>query len=122
MKIFVVDHDTSLCVLYHDELEEDGHQVISANQAASVLETIKKQKPEIMILGDRLPDHESLDFLVEVKALFPQIKVIFDSNLKDLRQSAFDFGADYFSTKSSDLKDIKLALIDISAKKAKPPV
>jgi len=112
MKILVVDRDLSVCRLYQEELTEDGHQVFFADFADRVLKAIVKRQPEVLILGSRLPDIVAVDYcshdlLVQLRAKFPELKVIYNSSVPEFRTKAWQLGADYCVNKGSDLTELR---------------
>jgi len=127
MKILVADRDMSLGRLYQEELEEMGHKVIFMYSGEKLAETIARRKPDVLILGSRLPDiaavdYSSVELLARLKANFPELKVIYNSSIVEFRAAAKQAGADYCITKSSDLTDMRDAVQEIAQQKDNKPV
>lgn len=103
MKIIIVERDETIVYLYKEEFNEFGHEVISLNRGEKLLETIKKESPQVLILGVRIPGYGYFDLLEQVKATYPKLPVIFNTSLFELWEEAKIRGADYYSPKTHNL-------------------
>ena len=69
-KIFVVDDDEHIRLLYSVELEEAGYEVITADSGYKLLEAIEDEKPNLVILDMKLPDRNGLEILLDIRNHF----------------------------------------------------
>lgn len=67
-KVLVVDDDEKLRKLVKEYLEGYGFQIITLPDGSSVLETIRKESPKIVILDIMMPGRDGLDVLKEIRA------------------------------------------------------
>ena len=67
-KVLVVDDDEKLRKLVKEYLEGYGFQVIALPDGSSVLETIRRESPDIVILDIMMPGRDGLDVLKDIRA------------------------------------------------------
>jgi DNA-binding response OmpR family regulator len=67
-KILVVEDDTALSALYRTELELKKYEVIEVSDGAKAVETIKSEKPDLVLLDLMLPNKNGLEILQEIRA------------------------------------------------------
>jgi two-component system, OmpR family, response regulator len=61
---------------------------------------LKSHSPAMVILDNKLPDGFGIDFIPEIKKIFPDLKIIMISGLGDAAKDvALDNGADVFLNK-----------------------
>jgi DNA-binding NtrC family response regulator len=75
-RILVVDDEEVIRLLVKTTLEEDGHEVIEATDAAALRQSFNEAAPDLVILDLELPDGNGLDFLPEMKKRWPRSKTI----------------------------------------------
>ena len=61
-KILVVDDEEHIRLLYSDELNEAGYEVITAESGYKLLERIEEEKPDLVILDIKMVDYNGLDY------------------------------------------------------------
>jgi DNA-binding response OmpR family regulator len=69
-KVLVVDDDEKLRALVGEYLEGYGFQTIALPDGRSVLDTIRRESPDIVILDIMLPDRDGLDVLKAIRSEF----------------------------------------------------
>ncbi len=67
-KVLLVDDDEKLRKLVTEYLEEFGFQVHTLSDGLSVLKTVRRESPDIVILDIMLPGKDGLDVLKEIRA------------------------------------------------------
>ena len=67
-RVLLVDDDEKLRRLVSEYLEGYGFQVDTLSNGLSVLETVRKESPDIVILDVMLPGKDGLDVLKEIRA------------------------------------------------------
>lgn len=63
---------------YCDVFQEEGYEVIHADDGAKAISELKKHQPEVLLLDLRLPKYDGLEILRELKErkISPKTKVI----------------------------------------------
>jgi len=107
MKILIVDRDESILFLYKEEFEADGHQVVGTLSGRAVPELIAKEKPGVVVVGSRLIDFDTLELMDLVKAAHPDLPMVLNTSLYELRVRAKEHGAEYLASRTSDLMELR---------------
>ena len=106
-KILVVDDDAAIRMLYADELEEEGYDVIECGEACGLMELIAGKKPDLVVMDIKLGAFNGLDLLREIRDRYYQLPVILCTAYPNIRPGMKTVAADYYVLKSSDLNDLK---------------
>jgi len=93
-KILIVDDELVIRILYEEELTEEGYHVISTDDCEGLMEIIRKEAPDVIVLDIEMGNHSGLDLLQEIRNTFYNLPVILStaySTFKyDLRAGASD--------------------------------
>ena len=68
MHILLVEDDESLYNLYSTEFDLNGHTVVWHKVGTGVVDRIKKEKPDAILLDIMLPEKTGLEILKDIKA------------------------------------------------------
>ncbi len=116
MKILVVDDEEDKCRLYREELEEEGHKVLTANTGAAGMELFRNERPDLVTLDIWMSERdEGIEVLRQMKGMRPEVPIIM-LTAYDFRD---DFGvwcADAYVVKSTDLSELKSAILETAKK------
>ena len=74
-KIFLVDEDRNLAHLTKTALVKNGHDVVVFHDAKAVMETLKHQKPDLILMDVMMPGLSGGEAVKKIKE---------DANLKDV--------------------------------------
>ncbi|MFA5962153.1 MAG: response regulator [Parcubacteria group bacterium] len=103
-KILIAEDDSMISEIYERKFKEIGYEVLTVFSGDQVLEIVKKQKVDIILLDLMLP---RIDGFGVIKSLRDgnydkNIKIIVSSNLsqKEERNKVMALGANGFITKS----------------------
>jgi DNA-binding NtrC family response regulator len=78
-RICIVDDDQRLCNTMKEVLSINGYNVDVAYSGQEIIDKIKNEAFKILILDIRLPDINGLDVYEKVKAIDPEVGVVFIS-------------------------------------------
>jgi DNA-binding response OmpR family regulator len=106
-KIFLVDDEEYIRVLYSEELKETGYEVISAESGYKVLETIEEEKPDLVILDIKMVDYNGLDILQDIRNHFYDLPVILSTAYDSFKVDMKSIAAGFYVVKSYDLTELK---------------
>lgn len=125
LKVIIVD-DSVIVVDRLLLMLQDIEDVVVVNAVYTIdsaEDLIKIKKPDVVIFdfqieNDKL-NKDGLSFLITLRSLFPDIKIIVYSNRNELvyRLNCLTYGADFFFDKSYDFERIPEALRTIQAEK-----
>jgi DNA-binding response OmpR family regulator len=106
-KILIVDDEEVIRMLYGEELEEEGYEVVTAGSGHGLMEMIEREKPDLVILDIKMAEHDGLDLLQEIRKSFYNIPVILCSAYSSFKGDLKSIAADYYVVKSADLSELK---------------
>jgi len=103
MHILLVEDDESLYNLYSTEFDLNGHSVAWHKVGTGVIDKIKEEKPDAVLLDIMLPEKTGLEILKDIKAdsTVNQIPVIMLTNFgtQENVHEAIENGAEDFIMK-----------------------
>lgn len=106
-KIFIVDDEENIRLFYSEELKDEGYDVATAAEGYNLVERIREEKPDVVILDIKLAGHNGLDLLQEVRKEFYDLPVILCSAYSSFKGEMRTYSADTYVVKSSDLTELK---------------
>lgn len=96
--ILVVDDEESIRISLCGILEDEGFQVVLAENGADALDTIREEVPDLVLLDIWMPGMDGVQTLERIRNLFPDLTVVMMSGhgtietaVKATRIGAFDF-------------------------------
>lgn len=119
-KILIIEDEAAILYALKARLTVEGINVITAASAEEAFETLKKEKPEAILLDIILPQMDGLTFLKKIKSdkNFKEIPVIIMSNLnrKDKIERSIKLGAkDYIVKSEFNLETLIIKIKDAIA-------
>jgi DNA-binding response OmpR family regulator len=110
--VLIVDDDPKNLKLLALSLGTEDYRVITAQSGMDALETIKIEKPGLVLLDILMPDMNGFEILKKIKALDPDIPVAMVTSIwdDDEAKRAFDAGAYEYITKPINIEYLKLAV------------
>ncbi len=106
-RILVVDDETPVLTLLTNTLEREGYEIISNRDGGAVLDTIRNQHPELVILDINLPTMNGLEVCRQAREVSPvPIIIVSGRNSNEDKVQAFRMGADDYITKPFSLQEL----------------
>ncbi len=112
-KILVVDDEEHIRLLYKEEFEEEGYQVLLAGNGDEALAQVEKNKPDIVTLDIKMPDTDGITLARKIKELKSDIPLIFVSAYEDYKHDFGTWASDAYFVKSANLTELKALIADI---------
>ena len=109
-KILLVDDEESIQIVYREEFEDEGYEVVSATDGESGLAQFKKDPPDIVILDIQMPGMNGVEVLRQMKMLDPAIPVILSSAYQEFKRDLGSWASDDYIVKSGNLDELKEAV------------
>ncbi len=116
-RILVVEDETNLQILYKKELEDEGYEVIIAQNGMEALKKTKKQKPDLVVMDIRMPEKDGIEAMGEVLAFDKKIPVILNTAYEIYKDNFLTWPAEAYVVKSSDLTELKDTIANVLNKK-----
>jgi DNA-binding response OmpR family regulator len=107
MKLLLVDDEEAIQMVYREEFEGDGYQVISALDGQSGLEKFKNENPDLVILDIQMPGMNGVEVLRQMKMINPLVPVILSSAYQEFKRDLGTWASDEYVVKSGNLDDLK---------------
>ncbi|OLN29328.1 response regulator [Desulfovibrio sp. DV] len=116
-KILVVDDEKHIRMLYQEELEGEGYQVVVSDGEDDILPLLEKVSPDVVVLDIKLGGNRSgLDLLQEIRGKDQAIPVILSTAYDSFQHDLKSIAADYYVVKSVDLGELKSKVAQAMAK------
>ena len=109
-KILVVDDDQGVQMLYAGELSDEGYDVVTCGDGSRLMELIKKEHPDLVVMDMKLVKHDGVDLLQDIRNALDHLPVILCTTYPSLRHHWKSLVADAYALKSSDLSELKLKI------------
>lgn len=106
-KLLLVDDEESIQIVYREEFEDEGYQVISALDGTTGLEKFKEEEPDLVILDIQMPNINGVEVLRQMKMLRPTVPVILSSAYQEFKRDLGTWAADEYVVKSGNLDELK---------------
>ena len=106
-KILLVDDEESIQIVYREEFEDEGYQVISALDGTSGLEKFKEEEPDLVILDIQMPGMNGVEVLRQMKMLSPSVPVVLSSAYQEFKRDLGTWASDEYVVKSGNLDELK---------------
>lgn len=106
-KLLLVDDEESIQIVYREEFEDEGYQVISALDGTSGLEKFKAEEPDLVILDIQMPGMNGVEVLRQMKMLKSSVPVILSSAYQEFKRDLGTWASDEYVVKSGNLDELK---------------
>lgn len=109
-KILIVDDEPSIQIVYREEFEDDGYEVVSAVNGEEGLEKFHDENPDIVILDILMPKMNGIEVLRQMKMQRPDIPVILSSAFQEFQRDIGSWASEEYIVKSGNLDGLKEAV------------
>lgn len=116
-KVLIIEDEGDMCLLLNIMLNGKEMELDHVKSLATAEEYLQKEKPDVVILDNKLPDGFGIDFISFIKTNYPSIKIImisgYDGSAKDV---ALYNGADIFLEKPFTRDQLYQAILSLMNK------
>jgi len=109
-RILLVDDEEGIQLLYREEFEEEGFDVISAYNGDEALEKFSQEPPDLVILDINMPGMSGIEVLRRMKELNPDLPVILSSAYQEYKQDFSTWASEDYIVKSANMDELKNAV------------
>ena len=106
-KILVVEDEEGLRLLYEEELEAEGYEVLTARNGREAIQQFEQGKPDLIVLDIVMPVMDGMETLGRIVGKERKIPIILNTSYPGYRHDFMSWAADAYVTKSSDLTQLK---------------
>jgi len=114
--ILMIDDEKDLCLIVTTALTRKGYNVAIANTRRKAIASIKREKPDLILLDLKLPDGDGMTLLPRIKKMTPRtvVNIISAYGSEEIREEARKKGAYTFIDKPFTEKDILKSIKAVS--------
>jgi len=106
-RLLIVEDEDSLRELYAEELEEEGYEILRAENGKAAVDLVKKEPFDLVIMDIRMPEMDGIEALGKVISMNKKIPVIIYTAYSNYKSNFMTWTADAYLTKSSNLDELK---------------
>lgn len=106
-KILVVEDEEGLRLLYQEELEAEGYEILTASNGREAIRKLEEERPDLIILDIVMPVMDGMEALGRIVGKDRKIPIILNTSHSGYRDDFMSWVADAYVTKSSDLEELK---------------
>jgi DNA-binding NtrC family response regulator len=105
--VLIVDDERKICEMLSQFFTLKGFRAQTAQSGRDAMAQLERQRPDYLLLDIRMPDMSGLDVLRQVKARYPDLRVVMVSAHDDpeIVDEAFREGAADYVTKPIAFSD-----------------
>ncbi|MBI3583002.1 MAG: response regulator [Nitrospinae bacterium] len=115
-RILVVDDEENIRILYSEELQDEGYDVIVASNADEADIKIKESNPDLITLDIKMPGMDGIELLRKLREHDKNIPIIMCSAYSDYKQDFRTWASEAYVIKSSDMLELKSTIREILKK------
>ncbi len=117
VKILVVEDDEAQRFLYHEELVEEGYEVVLARNGKEALKRLDESLCDLIVLDIRMPIMNGTEALGKISSRCKEIPVIIHTAYPEYRSQMSSSTAGGFVLKSAELSVLKTTIRDLLKQK-----
>ncbi len=114
--ILVVDDEEHIRLLYKEEFEEEGYNVVLASDGEDALIKIESNLPDLITLDIKMPGIDGITLARKIKEIKGDMPVIFVSAYEDYKHDFGTWASDAYFVKSANLAELKSLISSILEK------
>ena len=111
-KILVVEDEEGLRLLYQEELESEGYQVITAQNGREAIQKLEEE-PDLIVLDIVMPVMDGMEALGRILGRERRVPIILNTSYPGYREDFMSWAADAYVTKSMDLTELKTKIKEL---------
>ncbi|MDQ3981311.1 MAG: response regulator [Actinomycetota bacterium] len=119
LKVLVADDEPALRKLLKTNMELEGYETLEASNGAEVLESVRRDNPDIILLDIMMPEMDGWEVLTELAANpeYSQKVILVSAKASDDAQlQGWELGADEYITKPFDLDSLLERVREVAAR------
>jgi two-component system response regulator (stage 0 sporulation protein F) len=112
-KILIIEDNENERLLYKEELEKEGYEILTASSGKEGLSFIENEKLDLIILDLRMPEMDGLEVLGKILSKRKNLPVIIYTSYSQYRNNFLSWAADAYIIKSTDMDELKNKIKEI---------
>lgn len=101
VEILIIEDEGDICFLLNIMLKKDDVNIEHVNTLAQASVFLSEAVPDVVILDNKMPDGLGMDYIKEIKAKYPSVKILMitGNTAASDKEKALSNGADLFLAK-----------------------
>lgn len=104
--ILVVEDEENIRLLYKEELQDLGYQVIQASDGREAIEKFHHNRPDLIVLDIRLPEMNGVETMNIIREKSKDIPIILCTAYEEYKHDLHTWASDAYIIKSADLEEL----------------
>ena len=117
--ILLVEDDPNQLLLYETELQEEGHEVVSATNGFDALASLDDEMPDLVVMDLSMPGMDGIDAMSRMLGKNHRLPIILNTAYSSYKDNFRAWSADAYVVKSPDLTPLKNAIKQVLS--SRPP-
>jgi len=105
-KILIVEDEENIRLLYKEELEDLGYEVILASDGKEAIKKYDLQQPDLIILDIQLPGMNGIETMNIIRGKSRDVPIILCTAYGEYKQDMKTWASEAYLIKSADLKEL----------------
>lgn len=105
-KILVVEDEENIRLLYKEELQDLGYEVIQASNGKEAVEKFDLHRPDLVILDIELPGFDGIETMNIIREKSRDIPIILCTAYGEYKRNMRTWASNAYIIKSADLKEL----------------
>ena len=105
-KILIVEDEENIRLLYKEELEDLGYDVILAPDGKEAIKKYDLQQPDLIILDIQLPGMDGIETMNIIRGKSRDVPIILCTAYGEYKQDMKTWASEAYLIKSADLKEL----------------
>ena len=102
-RILVVDDEESIRLLYQEELQDQGYEVILAGDAEEAIIKFTEMTPHLVILDIKMPGRSGIEVMKSIRDQSRDVPIILSTAYGEYKQNFETWASDAYVVKSANL-------------------
>ena len=116
-RILIVEDNEAQRFLYHEELVEEGYEVVLAKNGPEALKCLEESPFDLIVLDILMPEMNGTEFLGKISGRYKETPVVIHTAYPEYKSQFISLMANAFVLKSADLSVLKTTVRDLLIKK-----
>ncbi|MCX8045027.1 MAG: response regulator [Desulfobacterota bacterium] len=105
-KLLFADDEESIRLLYKEEFEEQGYEVVLAADGREALEKFTAHRPDLLVIDIKMPGMDGFEVLKKVREQSPHVPVILCTAYGEYQHDLNAWASDDYVVKSANLEGL----------------